>query len=37
MLHYARMMFTGAGVDKDEAAAEQLLERAAGAGLPSLR
>jgi TPR repeat protein len=33
MLHYARMQFTGAGVDKDEAAAEELVERAARAGL----
>ena len=27
------MLFTGAGVEKDEVAAEQLLERAAAAGL----
>jgi TPR repeat protein len=33
MLHYARMLFNGAGADKDEAAAEELVERAARAGL----
>ncbi|MES1180093.1 MAG: tetratricopeptide repeat protein, partial [Hyphomicrobium sp.] len=30
---YAHMMFAGTGVEKDEAGAEQLIERAAGAGL----
>jgi TPR repeat protein len=33
MMHYAHMLFTGAGVEKDEAAAEDLVERAARAGL----
>ncbi len=33
MMHYAHMLFTGAGVERDEAAAEDLVERAAGAGL----
>ena len=33
MMHYAHMLFTGAGAEKDEAAAEDLVERAAGAGL----
>ena len=33
MPHYAHMMFTGTGVDKEEAGAEELVERAAKAGL----
>ena len=33
MMHYAHMLFTGAGAEKDEAAAEDLVERAARAGL----
>jgi TPR repeat protein len=33
MTHYAHMLFNGAIVEKDEVAAEQLIERAAAAGL----
>jgi len=33
MTHYAHMLFSGAVVEKDEVAAEQLIERAAAAGL----